>query len=119
LYLVLLVVPLEILHRALVPFGRMSQSELAQQRQVAPGPAAHLEDALDLLGDEALVERKLLRVIEADVILDRVRNAAEQIGVRHHFREVLGQHGNREREGSRNSRKNSCLVGEIVEGGAR
>ncbi len=69
--------------------------------------------------DESLVKRRLLRRVETDVVLDRVRQTAEQIRVGHHLREPLRQHRDRQRERSRDARKNMCLVGEIVGGTSR
>ena len=64
--------------------------------------------------DETRVERRLLQVIETDVVLDRVRETTEQIRVRHDLREALRKNGNRQRERPRHARKDVCLEREIV-----
>ncbi len=67
---------------------------------------------------EARVKLRLLLGLQARVVLDRVRDATEQVRVRHHERERLRQDGNRQSERARNARQNAALIGEIVVGRA-
>ena len=43
--------------------------------------------------DEAFVKRRLLLVVETDVVLDRIGESTQEIGVRHHRREAVGRTG--------------------------
>ena len=59
--------------------------------------------------DESAVERGFRRVIQLDVILDRICQTTEQIRVSDDLGETIGQHRNRQRECPRHSGKYRCL----------
>ena len=69
------------------------------------GVAAAAHDAF-----EALEERERLRGREGRLVLDGVRDATQQIGIRHRHLQSRRELRNRQREGSRDVRKDLVLV---------
>jgi hypothetical protein len=88
-------------HRRRVPHEVVLGGQHAigkQRRQIARELLGRLRSIDD--GDEPRMELRLLVGWEARVVLDRVGDSAEQIGVRHDDRQSIRQDGDRESEGA-------------------